>query len=639
MKRINKKGFGLVMAIMIVTVLVIMSIGFFQITDQSNRTVGRNVRQLSAYWAAESASNYNVHWWINQPREVRTVWPYTYEYGESKTIYKDDNGLETSGQDFEGAPGTAVGDKFFLHASSLTEGNTLTSNSDLENFGDYKLVTVRYKGPRVGAPDQAVWILDSYAWNPKTGETANIVLANVWNYIIDNNGPWDHSEVISATNMGLTGFRGVKGRFNRQDIRYGPCYFGDIIHFDYTTSNDKRGPTFWGMVSSASEDLSSYNNGGSTFSDLSSIYAYGLYLNKFNSQAAGIAQAIISLKGGYRSQVDPIDLDNTVWSWDEIEKYGKENKIWFPRMDSLKVPLGKNIKAVLTHKADTNGKLVTRANIWVANPTSNPNQTPTWTDTRLSLAIGDGGYNGIAVPEEYGSVYIEGVSAKDFTLATQRSAVFVNNDFCNYEMVGSKTDVGTKLWLEEQYRLYPDMVSDPWDQGAAGGLLTKLHAAMETKDPEGHLAIIAAVDVKPEDYEKGWSPIFVNDNVGVVYTTAAMLTNCGELGSTGTSANTTLTHYNIGPVMVLDQQEIMSGPSDTAQKFRKVYIQDKRYVQDPTGTEEPEPLPPLCGYGPDSFPGGSLINLNPSHTWSKLDHGTTKDWREIVWRNLPSTPQ
>jgi hypothetical protein len=156
---------------------------------------------------------------------------------------------------------------------------------------------------------------------------------------------------------------------------------------------------------------------------------------------------------------------------------------------------------------------------------------------------------------------------------------------------------------------------------------------MDDKHPAGHLAIIAGMDIKPEDYIKDWSPIFVNDDVGLVFTTAALLTTCGEVSSKGTSANTTLTHYNIGPVMVLDQQEIMSGPSDTAEKFRKVYIQDKRYVLDPAGLEDPEPLPPICGYGPDSFPGGSLINLNPAHSWTKLSHSRTKDWEEVVWRN------
>ena len=635
MKIRNKKGFGLVMAIMIVTILTIMAVGFVQITGHSSRTVQRNINSLQVYWAAESASNYNVHWWINQPREVRVNFPYTYTSLDTRAVYNDTDGLVVTSDKFPGAEGTVAPisgtEDLYLHMSSLTEGNTGNVNPELDNFGDYKLYTVRYKGPRAGVPsnDQAVWVLDSYAWNPNTGEIANIVMSNVWNYIVDSEGPWDHSEVINTTNMGLTGFKGVKGRFNRQDIRYGPCYFGDIVHFDYTTSNDKRGPTFYGLVSSASDDLSSYNNGSSFSTDLSSLYSHGLYLNKFRTEALGVEQCITSLKGGYAAQVTPENLDNVVWTWSEIEKYGEENNIWFPKMDSLKIPVGKSIKAVLNTVDGPDGKPVTTAKIYTAAPTNNPNQNPSWTDIRLTLPIGEGGYSGIAVPQEYGTVHIEGKSAKDFTLATQRSPVYIENDFYNYELEGENAyEEGTKLWLEAQPTLQTE---DPWDN--PDNLLTKLHTTFDNKHPAGHLAIIAAVDVGPDDYEKGWSPIFINDAAGLIYTTAAMMTTCGEVSSKGTSANNDFTHYNIGPVMVLDQQEIMSGPADTASKYRKVYIQDKRYELDPTGTEDPEPLPPMCGYGPDAFPGGSLVNLNPSHTWTKIDLGTTDNWKNVVWRN------
>ena len=45
-------------------------------------------------------------------------------------------------------------------------------------------------------------------------------------------------------------------------------------------------------------------------------------------------------------------------------------------MDSLKVPVGKSIKAVVDTKIGTDGKPYTFAKIYTANPTNNPNQNP-----------------------------------------------------------------------------------------------------------------------------------------------------------------------------------------------------------------------------------------------------------------------
>ena len=70
MKIVNKKGFGLIMAIMIVTVLLIMAAGFFQLTDYSRKSVSSNVENLRMYWAAESSSNYNVNYWVNLPDSI-----------------------------------------------------------------------------------------------------------------------------------------------------------------------------------------------------------------------------------------------------------------------------------------------------------------------------------------------------------------------------------------------------------------------------------------------------------------------------------------------------------------------------------------------------------------------------------------
>jgi hypothetical protein len=158
-------------------------------------------------------------------------------------------------------------------------------------------------------------------------------------------------------------------------------------------------------------------------------------------------------------------------------------------------------------------------------------------------------------------------------------------------------------------------------------VLKWLWDSMMDVNPEGHLAVIAAIAVKSSDYVKGWAPIYL-PNENLIFSNASYLTSCGELSAKGTG-NTALRMYNIGAVMVLDQQEIMSGPSDTAQKWPKVYIQDQRYL-DPT-----EPLPPFCGESPSSHPGENLQGLNPKHRWSRGVSGQkTEDWKEVVWRNM-----
>jgi len=603
MKIVNKKGFGLIMAVTIITVLLIMAAGFFQLTDYSRKSVSSNIENLRMYWAAESSSNYNVNYWINLPDTVRKVWPSIYITPSSKgSVYYDTDGKTTDATKFDGAAGTAVGDKMFLHPSSLFEGNAGDSNDELEDFKGLKLINVRYKGSRIDEPDQAVWILDSYAWDPKTGAMSNIVLSNVYNYISMHDGEFENSELINTTLLGLTGFHGVKGRFNEQDIRYGKCYFADIVHFDYTTGAQKYGPTFYGLVQSASEDVSVAKT--DPFTDLSRAYSFGLYLNAadIKSQADAEKYAAMSLKGGYEKLVDAEDLDDVVWTWDDIVKYGPENGLY--NLDSEgKFTAGDVIKVLLKTTEPSVNYKVTTCEIY-----RNGKLAKT-----LPIGKAAGEFTGVAVPEKYGTTSISGVSAKDFSLITQKDQVQVTDDFYLYEMAGVKKEL--------------EAMSDVTTVKPAESILKWLWDSMETIKPEGHLAVIAAIDVKAADYVKGWAPIYL-PNETLIFSNASYLTNCGELSAKGTG-QTNLRMYNIGAVMVLDQQEIMSGPADTAQKWPKIFIQDQRYL-DPN-----EPLPPFCGESPSAHPGEKLQGLNPKHTWSRGVSGTkTDNWEKVVWRNL-----
>ena len=66
MNKLNKKGIGLVMSIMIITVLLIMASGFFVVTSHMTKTTQSELEKVRLYWAAESGSNYSVNWWVNQ---------------------------------------------------------------------------------------------------------------------------------------------------------------------------------------------------------------------------------------------------------------------------------------------------------------------------------------------------------------------------------------------------------------------------------------------------------------------------------------------------------------------------------------------------------------------------------------------
>ncbi|NOR45724.1 MAG: hypothetical protein GQ534_09085, partial [Candidatus Delongbacteria bacterium] len=82
MKNLNKKGVGLVMAIMIITVLLIMASGFFVVTSYMTKATQSELERVRLYWAAESGSNYSVQWWTAQEDVTRIVWPYFYKPAE-----------------------------------------------------------------------------------------------------------------------------------------------------------------------------------------------------------------------------------------------------------------------------------------------------------------------------------------------------------------------------------------------------------------------------------------------------------------------------------------------------------------------------------------------------------------------------
>ena len=616
MKIKNKKGFSLIMAIMIVTVLVIMAAGFFSVTDFSTKSVKQNTENLRLYWATESASNYNVAWWANQPDSIRKAWPNVYILESKGSKYTNEisdlAGTEVSEKGFEGAYKTTEDGKLYLHPSSYYEGNAGKTNPELEDHDGYKLITTRYKGSRKDFPEQAVWVLDSYAYNPKTGDLSNICLANVYNFMTEAElEPFIHSELIAYTLAG-TGFHGVKGRFNEQDIRYGPAYYGDMVHFDYTTGAVKEGPKFYGLVKSsawsengiAGYDARSWAGTESArFKDASGDYYYGLGMNLQGSasEADAIAQAATTLLGGYDKMAKPINTDAVTWTWDSVVENGADAGIYFVNSDDG-FKDGSTITVKLVTKTDAAGVLVSYANIY-----SNGSLTKT-----LNLGDAAGYYRGVAVTDNYGLVQISGVTNEDFTLVTQRDQV---------ELTGDLYVSGADAIQQTISNWSPSTQYSPSEAA-----LASLWAMMLDPSVTAHIAVVAGLDMDETDPNKD-EPIFINKKYsGLLFTTAAFIAQYGELNCAVTG-KPDFWMYNIGPVMTLQSQKKMTGSSDTAQSWRKIYLQDQRYLR------EDEPLPPFCGEDPGAHPNEDMNGLNRNHKWASSTYSKVERWEKVVWRN------
>lgn len=592
----NRKGFSILGAVMISVGLLIMALGFLQIVEFSRNSVNRNTDNLKLYWMAESASNYNVKWWVNQPTDVRKMFPSKYEV--AGTSYEDTQGEKVYSTVFPKGENIAVSNILYTHISSQLEGNIEAENGDLEQ-GRYKLYNMRYKGSRLNFPDQAVWVLDSYAWDTKTGNIVNICLTNVYNYALQQElEPFINAELINSTLAGA-GFHGVKGRFNEQDSRYGQCTFGGLVHFDYTTGAIKKGPKFYGLVKSYSKEQSWYKNDGNLI-NITHDYGMGLGLNGIiKDEASAIALGGTSLLKGYEKNAKPVDVDKIVWTWDNIVKHGEDYKIWFPTTSEI----GSTVINVKMEVKLVEGQPRTFANVYAGTSTSPVKIIP----------IGDfaGAYKGIAVDKNFKYAGIEGISAHDFTLVTERAQVQVTNNFYLYEMKDAFK------WLTYNHSSFT--LAEPSES-----ILKSLWGMMLQYNPKGHLAIASGLGMTSTDFDKNTPPIYFSKEQ-LYFTTTAYINKFGELNGKGTG-NTTLKLFNIGPSMVLDQQEIMSGPSDTAQKWIKAFIQDQRYLR------PDETLPPLCGSGPEDHPNEDMDGLNRNHRWSTVNFGSTTNPLEIIYK-------
>ncbi|MDA3839250.1 MAG: hypothetical protein PF574_09755 [Candidatus Delongbacteria bacterium] len=124
MNKLNKKGVGLVMSIMIITILLIMASGFFIVTTYMTKTTQSELEKVRLYWAAESGSNYSVNWWVNQDVLTRIAWPYYFDPEANEDL---------TYTDFTGGLGMFVE---ILSGSGGMGGNGNSGNNDDDDDDD-----------------------------------------------------------------------------------------------------------------------------------------------------------------------------------------------------------------------------------------------------------------------------------------------------------------------------------------------------------------------------------------------------------------------------------------------------------------------------------------------------------------------
>ncbi|MBN2790393.1 MAG: hypothetical protein JXR69_09415 [Candidatus Delongbacteria bacterium] len=679
MKKINKKGVGILMAVIIVTVLLMMSSGFFIVTNYMTSTSQKELEKVRLYWACESGSNYSVNWWSAQDDATRINWPYYFDPKENKSYtYSDYTGgtglfvevLEGNGGDlviYSGGtgggnsgggnsgggdiiPGPDPGDEIIAdydwdagtdqesndpnawmeqvpqeyhdnngYIAQMTEesrlGNLpkvcdgLTVNNELylhpsserivlqyPNSQDtYTLYLLRYKGERVDESGSAVWVMDTWAVDDKTGDSYRILMSKLFNF--DPVAPpiLQFNEGI-VNSMWSAGFNGRKGVYKDYDYRFGHSYFASTVRFDYKTQSGQgpTGPTFWGRIVSAGTDASLYGGSvgnPSVFTPGSYAFDTGLYAEGiFKTEADAAAAVNSSVLGGWE-HVDAMNSDDFAWSWQAVEETATltpSSAIYM--LSEANYPAGSEITVELRTEDDANGQTITYAYVSAGNTLVE------------KIQVGDGMVEAIAVPTQYGDVSIFGVSSDYFTLITEEDVVRVIDDLYLAELQDLRD-------LYEQYSA--EQLADPTME-----MLAKLYEAMYDIYPDSQISVFSGLNLTEttvEDYVGAAggrdNQLDFTDIRGFAFTTVGYYLGEGDVAVS--SGNTDMSFYNIGSLIINSQGETTGSNSvdNGSSEVGFCFIQDKRFYD--------EDFHAGIGWGPGpSSDGPPVSGLNRDYRWT-----------------------
>ncbi|MDA3838480.1 MAG: hypothetical protein PF574_05815 [Candidatus Delongbacteria bacterium] len=659
----NKKGMGLVMAIMIVTMLLIMATGFFTFTTNANRSVQNQVDKVKLYWAAESGSNFSVSWWSDQVVNTRIRWPYFYQPEASKVrfsvvdenvpnigdqkgkpdqviidptpwndynledgtnadgtggsawsttvdgVYHEINGhlasLDNSsvlGNLPSSCSGIATNDELYLHPSSEILNLQYPNSNET-----YTLYLLRYKGERKDDEFRAVWVMDTWAVDDKTGSTYRIVLSDMHNSIETTTGWLQYNEGMVHTQYAET--NGRKGVYKSYDFRFGQSYFAEQVRFDYMSGSDKQGPTFYGRIQSSAGTASQYGTGGNTNPFITdSNVEHGVYAEGAGDEAESIKQINASVRGGWE-EVDSMSVTDIVWDWDTVAEesnttadgiYMLNPKRGYVAGSTIQIKL---FTTDLTPLNTLDNRWETFAEISAAN-----------TVVEKKVPVSSSGITAIAVDSTYSTVSIYGSSSDNFSLITQQSCVEVTEDLYLKELESVRTLYGT---YTDTKLLSPTM-----------DMMSKLYEAMYLKDIQGnlvadsHLSIISGLGLVNTESVSDLTGIQADGkrgnqidltklkDYGVLFTTCGYFLGFGDIGTPSSNASVRL--YNIGSFIMNQQQEVTGSNSF---KGTIAFVQDKRFYDEDFGSGVG------WGSGPSEI-NGTSNGLNDDYRWTGGPAGT-----------------
>jgi hypothetical protein len=648
MKKINKKGVGLVVAIMITTVLMIMASGFFVVTRHMTNTAQSELEKLRLYWAAESGSNYSINWWVNQDVLTRVAWPYFYDPdGEAKLFSGNNKPKPTGGDDLKGGngggnnddvpppedwndydltdgtdaegstdnswmqevdenlhdangylaafntsdipgylppvcDGIATDNKLYLHSSSEKISMQYPDSED-----SYTIYLLRYKGERIDKENTSVWVMDTWAVDDQTGETYRIMMSNLYNFIPTNTEWLQYNEAMVHTQYALSNAR--KGVYTDSDYRFGQSYYAEPIRFDYKT-NQSTGPRFYGKIKSSAISLSKYGNvglGGGNLFTQDVEFKQGLMAEMLSNinESDAIDLVTGSVLAGWE-KVNPMPLDNIVWSWDEVEENSSLTPNGIFMLSEAEIPVGE-IKIVLS-TSDTSGEVLTTATVTGGGVTK-------------EYSVSESGINAIAVPTEYGTVSIEGNSSDNFSLITEEDIVKITDHLYLTEMEDVVNTIGSLPNVDA-----PTMAN-----------MTYIYETMYNKYPDSHLSVLSGIALTPTGIDEyGGVPalgdrenqIDLSDlrTVDYLFSTCGYYLGYGDIGTPPGGGNGSINFYNVGS-MILNAQAEKTGTNSF--KGIMAYVQDKRfYDEDFVG-----------GVGWGSGPGDDsdpIKGLNDRYRWT-----------------------
>jgi len=535
MKKHQQKGAALIVAVMIVLILSIITLGFIQITSWSSEQANKSYRDMKIFWAAESGANHAIRWIKRLKAE---------NFGSPKIAFQTKDY-------FNGNVGI---NSFKLYENESTS-KQITVNITL-NFDTLK----------------SQWSITSHAVQGN-GEDATVTVS-----VIKAINPAKYSYGL-VTNQMYGGFR-----YRNGDTFDGEFYSSGGLNFNCAKVAGRR-PHFNKKVSISK---SSWNNSTlskglptqSWWANSSGNYKNGLYANNLDQYPSvetngtdGFVEVMKDIFKGPIEMVDPINPDIGVsYSWDELGNTDakpieglKPYKIGSMETSPGVIPTngifneaGEKVKIVFSFDATTKK---TSAKVYGTTTAG----VTTLKET-ITIGTGTGEYNTILVPNCPSSVpangnpstagfsYVEvnGTVGADACVATEFNTVIISDDI-KYSNLNYPTPIS-----------YP---STPID------IQAQINAAPTTTPKFSILAgLTCPTAVNNTDPRNGWIWAQPPSGKSNLIITGSLFTPKGRYGS---NSNATFKTINIGSVLTYDKASYhgTDGGGDMTANF----YDDERY--------------------------------------------------------------